>query len=160
MFSRQLCVATLAVCLAIPGLAQGERHRPAVASAKTARPAATLKPAVSTVNWEVYKNLTIAPGQFVTIESAVDFTGSDRAAVSYVNPNGDDLGGLGIEASWAVSGSDFWASTDKDSGGNFAFTNSGGSLFPVFGTDLRLVITNGGKSTVSIQQVTIYARSH
>jgi hypothetical protein len=118
-----------------------------------------MKSAVSTANWEVYRNLTIAPGQYILIESAIDFTGSDRAAVSYVNPNGVDLTGLGIEVSWAVSGSDFWATTDRDNGGNFAFTNSGGSLFPVFGTDLRLLIANNGRTAVTIQQVMIYARS-
>ena len=159
MFFRPIGVAALVACLGIPGLAQEGRRGPAVAGLTAVRPAATLKPAVSTANWEVYKNLTIAAGQYVTIQSAIDFTGSDRVAVSYVNPNGQDLTGLGIEASWAVSGSDFWASTDRDSGGNFAFSNSGGSIFPVFGSQLRLLIVNNSGATITIQQVMLYARS-
>jgi len=159
MFSRQVGISAIAMCLAIPLFAQGDRPE-VIAVPKSARPAAgSPKAALSTANSEVYKNITIAPGQSTNIDSNIDYSAADRVAITYVGASGTDFSGLEVQALWSVASADYWGIAETDNGGNFPYTNAGGSIFQVFGNQFRLVLVNSGKTTITITQLLVYARS-
>jgi hypothetical protein len=158
--ARLTRTSAAALCLLLPALAQEKRAEPAVDISKATPKAVTPKATpLSTGNYENFKNITIAAGQSTTLDSAIDYSNSDRVAVTYRAPTNVDLSGLTAQAYWSNPGADAFSVAEVDSGTNFNYLNVGGSVFQVFGPQFRLVLSNGGKTSITISQVTVFTRS-
>lgn len=108
-------------------------------------------------DWEVWRNIAIAPGQSVNLDSDMYFSTADSARVSVRSRNAD-LPAMVMNAYWAVPQAEFYNATDVVSGDTFAYNNTGGTTFPTYGTRFRLRLTNTGTSTMFLSQVVVFAR--
>ena len=161
--------------LAIPSVAQiarpeSPRRAPkaedASAAAESAKsPAAKPQPrigpapevAVSFAKWRVWQNVTIDPGQSIFLDSNLDFSLSDAARVS-IRSEFTNLPDIEISAYWSVPEADFYNVADVVSGSELAYTNVGGAIFPAYGSQFRLRLTNTGYTTIHLFQVIVFAR--
>jgi hypothetical protein len=160
MFLRRIGIAGMAFCLTMPAWAGEKRAEPAVETSRTARPAAApVKASLSTSTFEVFKNVTIAPGQSVSLDSGIDYSATDRVAVTYRTVSGGDMSTMYIYAYWGIPIADSFGVAEEDNGSNFPFTNAGGEVFTVYGNQLQLRLENRGKTTIILTQVTLYIRS-
>ena len=107
----------------------------------------------SLTNYEVGKSFTVAAGQTVRVQSISDWTGGTDVAISL---NCAVVTNLRVYALWSLPGADLYSGTDILAGTNFAFTNQGGGLVPVHGTDLMIQVRNTGTTDVVCDQIMVY----
>ncbi|MCL4402757.1 MAG: hypothetical protein M1436_08865 [Acidobacteria bacterium] len=108
------------------------------------------------------KNFTIEANGSKVLDSAYDFGGAEGASIAVAAPEDVDIANdkLNIQVWWAVPDAEWYVLQDTISGANFHFANQGGGVVPVYGSYLRVVITNDGENPVSVDQVTVYAVVH
>jgi hypothetical protein len=153
-------IAGMAFCLTMPAWAEGKQAEPAVETGRTAKPAASpVKASLSTATYEVFKSVTIAAKQTLSLDSSIDYSATDRVAVTYRSPSGGDLTNLDIYAYWSIPIADSYSVAETDNGSNFPFLNAGGEVFTVYGNQFRLVLYNAGSTAITLSQVTLYIRS-
>lgn len=110
-------------------------------------------------DWEVWRDITIAPGQSVNLESDMSFFSADTARVTIRSRN-SDLPNIVMNAYWAVPQAAFWSVADVVSGETFPYNNVGGAVFSTYGSQFRLRLTNNGTVTMNLSQVVIFTRVH
>jgi hypothetical protein len=106
---------------------------------------------------EVWRDITIGPGQSVNLDSDMSFYSSDTARVSIRSRN-SDLPNLEMNAYWAVPQALYWSVADVVTGEKFPYNNVGGVVFNTYGSQFRLRLTNTGSSTMYLAQVVIFTR--
>lgn len=155
-------------CLALPALAQRAKvekvSEPEHMQMRKSTPGTTAaKPSAASLSystWEVYKFFNIGPGQAVNLDSGIDFYASDLVSVTIRAASGSvDLTDLEVLAYWSFPDADYWSVAETSHGLDFPFTNVGGAVFNVYGSQFRLRLVNNGTSTLSLAQVTIRCRS-
>jgi hypothetical protein len=129
------------------------RQNPVTAAASPGRAAAD----PSLTNYELAKTFTVAAGQTVRVQSNSDWTGGNEVAISL---NCASVANLRVYALWSVPNADFYSGTDILPGANFAFTNQGGGVVPVHGTQLMVQVRNTGTTDVSCDQIIIFGVVH
>src|SRR5436190_1690450 len=72
----------------------------------------------SLTNYEVGKNIAVAAGQTVRVQSVSDWTGGTDVAISL---NCAAVANIRVYALWSLPNADFYAGTDILLGSNFAF---------------------------------------
>jgi hypothetical protein len=126
--------------------------------AKTQPLATSTTPAMSSyARSEVWRDVTIGPGQSIYLDSSTDFSYADSARVS-VRSRTVDLPYLVITAYWTTPLAAYYNATDAVSGSLFPFTNVGGATFTSYGSQFRLRLFNNGYDTIWLSQVIVYAR--
>jgi hypothetical protein len=149
----------LLATLAVGSFAQRARPSQAEEDESAALPASTKAAprSESYADWDVWRNLTIGPGQSVTLDSGIRFgtTGSARVSVRSRNR---DLPNLVMDAYWAVPEAEFFNVAEVATGDMFPYPNVGGAVFTTYGTQFRLRLTNTGNGTMFLSQVVIFAR--
>jgi hypothetical protein len=110
--------------------------------------------------YEVFTNVTVAPGQSVTLTSQQDWTGADRISIAVQCPSSTSLAKVGIGVAWSIPIANYFALTDVILGSNFTLPYTGGGTSPAYGNQLQLVMVNTGSTTVSCNQLTAYAVVH
>jgi hypothetical protein len=106
---------------------------------------------------EVWRDITIGPGQSVNLDSDISFYSSDTARVSIRSRN-SDLPNLEMNAYWAVPQALYWSVADVVTGEKFPYDNVGGVVFNTYGSQFRLRLTNTSSSTMYLAQVVIFTR--
>jgi len=160
--------ACLLIFSAVLLSAAQERSEPEVVSAKAA-PAksraatdATTPPA-SPDYWEVYSDLVIAAGKSLALDSTMDYSKSDRVAVTVrctiCNSAATSMNNLVLKAFWKVPDVDLYSVAEIEQGSNFPYWDSGGAIFQTFGSTFRLTLQNTGKENISIQQLILFRRT-
>jgi hypothetical protein len=120
--------------------------------ASTNRDAAVLNDG-SSVRMVVAASQTVQPGDtFDSGEIPIDFGGAENLAVAMSSPS--DVSAVGIAVAWAAPG-DYDVLTDLIMGGTLT-----ASRVPVYGSGLRILVTNVGKTPITIKQLSIYACIH
>lgn len=166
--NRILAAAAVLAVLASAGFAQTaaddapEAEKPskgvylkAQARVKSAEP----RSSYSYGDWEVWRDITIAPGQSVNLESDMSFVATDTARVTIRSRN-SDLPNIVMNAYWAVPQALYWSVADVVIGERLAYTNVGGAVFNTYGSQFRLRLTNTGSATMYLSQVVIFTRVH
>jgi hypothetical protein len=159
MFWKLWGACALAFCLLVPAVAQERRPERATAVERTAKSTGARAATLSVANSEVFRNITIQPGQSVTVDSTLDYTATDRVSVTFRAASNVDLSVLEIDAYWAVPNADSYSVAEYDSGTNFPYLNVGGTIFNVYGNQFRMLLSNTGKTAITLQQVTVYMRA-
>ena len=110
-------------------------------------------------DWEVWRDIAIAPGQSVNLDSVMSFSSADTVRVSIRSRN-SDLPNIEMNAYWAVPQALYWSVADVVTGERLAYTNVGGAVFNTYGSQFRLRLTNTGTATMYLSQVVIFTRVH
>jgi hypothetical protein len=113
-------------------------------------------PKLSSSSWDVWYNLVIAPGEVFILDSKLDFSQSDTVRVTVRSAN-SDMPSLRLSAFWTVPEAQMFGNSEVVTGDHFFYTNSGGAVFNVYGTQFRLELANTGSSAMTLTQVTIFA---
>jgi hypothetical protein len=141
-----------------------EEVRAAAGSTESVRPNAKIRPNAATAtprsysyaDWDVWRNVTIAPGESVNLDSDINFSSADAARVSMRSHN-DDLPDIRMNAYWAVPQAEFFNVAEVVTGATFPYSNTGGASFRAYGNRFRLRLTNTGSSTIYLIQVVVFA---
>jgi hypothetical protein len=165
--NRILVATALLALLAPAGSAQtvaddaSDAEKPAkgVSLKAQARVKAGPRGSYSYGDWEVWRDITIAPGQSVNLDSDMSFYSADTARVSIRSRN-SDLPNLLMNAYWAVPQALYWSVADVVRGESLAYTNVGGAVFNTYGNQFRLRLTNNGTATMYLTQVVVFTRVH
>jgi hypothetical protein len=104
-------------------------------------------------SFEVVKTFTVAAGQTVGMKSNSDWTGGSEVSISI---NCASVANIRVYALWTVPIADFFTGTDIIAADKFAFTNQGGGIVPVHGTQLQVQVRNTGTADVSCDQLVVY----
>jgi hypothetical protein len=118
-----------------------------------------------TGNSEVFRNVVIAAGTTVSLDSTLDYSSASTVAITVqcitCTTASTALGALSLtlQARWLVPNADFYVATENKSATAFLYWDAGGALFNVYGSLFRLSLQNKGSQTISIQQVTLLRRS-
>jgi hypothetical protein len=112
----------------------------------------------SYADWEVWRDVTIAPGESVNLDSGISFTTADTARVSIRSRNAD-LREIVMNAYWAMPQAEFFNVAEIVTGDTFPYRNVGGATFTTYGNQFRLRLTNTGTSTMYLAQVVVFART-
>jgi hypothetical protein len=163
---RFLATAALLAVFASAGFAQrvaddaseAEKPTKGVSLKAQARVKAEPRGSGSYGDWEVWRDVTIAAGQSVNLDSDMSFYTSDTARVSIRSRN-SDLPNLVLNAYWAVPQALYWSVADVVRGEGLAYTNVGGAIFKTYGSQFRLRLTNTGSATMYLSQVVVFMRS-
>ena len=131
------------------------------ASDNPAKHIAGQTPSAAAANWEMFRDIVIAPGKSIVLDSAADFSTVNLAAVSFKTASGSpsDLSKLTMQAYWSIPEADQYNATEARRGSDATFANSGGVLFEVFGSQFRMVIGNDGELDIKLQQVIVFRRA-
>lgn len=146
-------------------LTQTERSAPTFESASKAKPRSAVGETIATDSSEVFRNILIAAGKTVSLDSAIDYSASNSVAVTVqctiCDTAATSLGtaGLVLQAWWLVDNADVFAATEMKAATAFPYWDAGSALFNVYGSQFRLQLQNKGKQTISIQQITFFRRS-
>lgn len=127
-----------------------------VRSSTRSKGAAASPRATGSSDWELWRNLTIGPGQSVTLHSDLDFSTAGTARVSFRSRN-NDLPDLRMDAYWAVPQAEFFNVAEVVTGQNFPYRNVGGVTFTTYGSQFRLRLTNTGGTTIFLSQIIIFS---
>jgi hypothetical protein len=134
--------------------------RPVTPIARASRKAVDA-PAIS----EVFGMVIVPAGKTVSLDSAMDYSSVNTVAVSVLciicSSALTSLGnsGLVLQARWTVPDAESYATTENMPATAFPYTDSGGAVFNVYGTQFRLTLQNKGTQTIAIQQITMFRRS-
>jgi hypothetical protein len=63
-----------------------------------------------------------------------------------------------MQAYWSVPEADQYVVAEAKTGKSLLYTNSGGAIFQVYGSQFRLILKNDGDTTMKIQQVIVFSR--
>jgi hypothetical protein len=121
--------------------------RPSVAVKPVRRDATPNLPSLSA--FDVYKNISLLPGQGLGFQALTDFTGADKVAIAIKCPPTTNLKNVAIVVSWGMPIADWLSTTDVILGSNFLFPNSGGAVVPAYGNILHVEVNNMGTTPVT-----------
>jgi hypothetical protein len=122
----------------------------------TKRAAATSPDVIAEV---LGKSFTVDAGGSKTFDAVSDFSGTETVAISVKAVSGSDIANQGFQiwVYWALPDVDFWSANDVIVGDQFNFYIQGGSVLPVYGPELRLVVQNATNQPMNFDQLTVYA---
>jgi cytoskeletal protein RodZ len=135
-------------------------ERSDLAVATPAKPATSST--ASTTSSEVFSNIVIAAGQTNTINSTLDYSAASTVAVTVectictTAATSLTASGLVLQAGWTVPGAVSYVVAETKPATAFSYTDAGGALFNVYGTQFRLMLQNKGTQNIAIQQVTLF----
>lgn len=174
--SKSWPIAVLVSCFVSASMAEdrpGPDRQPKVAEksaeayelAVTPTAKALAATTASAGNSEVYVNVVIPAGKTVSFDSTLDYSAAGTVAVTVlcnicttaVTALGNS--GLVLQARWTVPDAASYATAENKAASAFPYSDSGGALFNVYGTQFRLALQNKGTQTIALQQVTIFRRS-
>lgn len=162
--SRIFLFTAASLVLAFPSFAQTARPaEDASAASKAAntvpkaRPHASSVPQISSSSWEVWSNVIIPAGGSVDIDSDTDFSSSDTVRVTVRSANAD-LADLAVNAYWSVPQANYYNNSAVVTGDTFYYANVGAAMFNTYGNQFRLRLVNNGNRTMTLTQVTVFAR--
>lgn len=120
--------------------------------------------AASAGSSEIYVNVVIPAGKTVSFDSTLDYSSASTVAVTVlcnicttaVTALGNS--GLVLQARWTVPDAASYGTAENKAASAFPYSDSGGALFNVYGTQFRLALQNKGNQTIALQQVTIFRR--
>jgi len=112
--------------------------------------------ATNSANWESWRDLSIPAGQSITLDSSIDYSTFTALTFSFRSAN-KDAQNIVISTFWSVPDAGFVNSLDVVTGDAFYYSNTGGSTFSIGGTQLRLILSNAGTSTMNLQSAFVYA---
>jgi hypothetical protein len=155
-------LAGAALALTLSCLGGQQRADDPGESTKTAR--ADSQPSEdSTANSEIYRNVVIAAGKSVILDSKLDFSASDKVLVTFrcttCDSASNSMGTMTANAAWSVPQADSYSATESKAGTSFPYFDSGGAVFQVYGPQFRLILRNKGTQAIIIQQVTVFRRT-
>ena len=156
MMRRLIVTLILLGALSIGSFAQ--RDEDESAAVRTPKTNGTAPRSYSYADWEVWRDITIAPGQSVNLDSGISFSTADTARVSIRSHNAD-LRDIVMDAYWAVPQAEFYNVAEIVTGDTFPYRNVGGATFTTYGNQFRLRLTNTGTSTMFLAQVIVFART-
>jgi hypothetical protein len=119
----------------------------------------------TTTNSEAYGSINIDAGKSVYIDSSLDYSSASTVAVTVqctgCTTAATSLGtsGLVLHASWLVPNAEWYGATENKAATGFLYWDVGSAIFNVYGSQFRLVLQNGGSSTIAIKQITLFSRS-
>lgn len=101
---------------------------------------------------------TIAPGTYTAFDWPADLSGSERVGISVTTLSDprSRLTNVRIGVAFAAPG-EYYVVTDVILGSSFFYYDHGGATVPVYGPNMRLIVSNDGASPVRITQLTVYA---
>lgn len=153
-----------------PGTQRGEPRRllesrsgESTASAKTWLVAR--RDTTTSTNSEVFRDVTIASGKTLSLDSSLDYSSAATVAVmvecTACNTSGTSLGaaGLTLQARWSTPDADSFIATDFQDASSFPYWDSGGILFTVYGSQFRLTLQNSGSDAIHIRQIVFFRRN-
>jgi hypothetical protein len=116
-------------------------------------------------NSEVFENITIAPGKTFTVASAMDYSSSITVAITVectiCTTTATSLGnsGLVLLAGWLVPTALGYVVAENKTATSFPYTDAGGVIFNVYGSQFQLLLQNKGAASIVIRQLTLFQRS-
>ena len=163
-FSPAIRALLLTLSLASASVAQQERSEPYAQLAKNARTRNVASgPVTSGGKSEVYRNVTVAAGKVVALDSSLDYSAFDRVAITVLCTTCDSaansLNNLVLLPYWSVPDADLYGLAENKAGAAFPYWDAGGAVFQVYGSQFRLTLQNKGAQEITIQQVMIFCRS-
>lgn len=108
--------------------------------------------------FEWWVTVAIPAGGVVSLDSAINYASSDTVRVTFRSA-ASDLGNLVAVATWSVPEIDHFNIQDVSLGNKYFFSNSGGGVFSVSGTQFRLILINNGTDVINLNSVLVIARS-
>ena len=129
---------------------------------KTLGPSA-LVGVVAGSGYEVHKNVAVAAGKTVVIDSTLDYSSAASVAVSVYCGNCTTASTalsslpLVLQAFWSVPDAASYIATDSKSA--FLYYDSGAALFQVYGSQFRLALQNKGSSNLTLNQLVLFRRA-
>ncbi|HWQ53118.1 MAG TPA: hypothetical protein VN442_05500 [Bryobacteraceae bacterium] len=113
----------------------------------------------TTVTEVLAKSFAVDAGGSRSFDSAGDYSGAQFVSIAIEAPTDVNIGteNFRVIVWWAVPDAEWYTAQDVFSGTTFYFSNQGGMVLPVYGSELRIEIRNDGDQAVSINQVTLYA---
>lgn len=129
---------------------------PVLRSNTRSKAAAASPRAAGASDWELWRNLTIGPGQSITLHSDMDFSTAGTARISMRSRN-NDLPDVRLDAYWSVPQAEFFNVAEVASGSDFPYRNVGGATFTTYGSQFRLRVTNTGSTNIFLSQVIIFS---
>jgi hypothetical protein len=130
------------------------------------KPQAAQKDAAGNTNslsaFDAFSNVVVQPGQSVALTSTADWTGADHVSIAIECPTTTSLQNTAIAIQWAVplSNAPYYTATDVIFGKNLLLANMGGAVVASYGNLLQLLVINNGTTSITCDQVTIYAVVH
>lgn len=148
---KVLCLVVV-FCAALPLLGDVSESGPKGFRAATAEPK----------NYELHKDVVVEAGKSVVLDSEIDYSTLDAVAVSLrtVADSPADVTDLVVQAAWSVPEADQYNVAESKSGKTFLFTNTGGVVFLVYGSQMRLILRNTGEHTVKLHQVIVFTKKN
>ena len=130
---------------------------------KTPNAALTADNVSAAGNYEVFKNVVVAAGKSVPLDSKLDYTPATGVSISvYCDTCGSEatsLSGLLMHAYWSVSEAPYYTAIDAALGSAFPYWDAGGIVFAVYGTQFRIMLQNTGDKDLKISQVVVWRRT-
>ena len=176
---RFFAAVTVAALLAASGFAQSKKlpapdasaslkSNPNAASTAKEKPrTATATPRLSSINYEIYTNVSVPAGGYWKVDSHLDFSSCDTIRVTVLSNNNDltnntsTQSGLALAAMWSVPESNYWVNGEVIfANESFTFPNGGGALFNTYGNELELQLWNLNTTAMSLPQVMIVGRQY
>jgi hypothetical protein len=113
-------------------------------------------------NSEIVRNLVIAAGKSVSLDSEMDFSAAGSVAVTLrcttCDSAANSMNKLVLQAFWSVPDAELYTVAESKAGSAFLYWDSGGAIFQVYGARFRLTIQNKGEQGMLVQQVVIFRR--
>jgi len=139
------------------------KEAPSQPAQRAARPKSDRRAATSAnVIAEVLgKGFSVGAKQTRSFDSASDFSGATSVSIAVEAPGSMDIGNENFRMIvwWSMPELDWFTSQDVVSGKEFYFSNQGGAVIPVYGSELRIEIRNDSENDLTINQLTVYAVS-
>lgn len=114
-------------------------------------------------NYEIFKDLVVAAGKSLSLDSKLDYSSATAVAVSvYCDACGSAataLTNLLLHAYWSVPEATYYAPADAVFGSAFPYWDAGGAMFTVYGSQFRLLLQNKGEKDLKLSQVVLFRRS-
>jgi hypothetical protein len=131
-------------------------------SSKTSRPVKAAEETEAPAAFEIHRNIVIAAGKSVVLESELDFSSSDKVMVTFrcttCDSQSNSMANMQASAAWSVPRADSFSATEMKAGSTFPYFDSGGVVFQVYGPQFRLILRNKGAQAMIVQQVTVFRR--
>lgn len=125
----------------------------------------SIAPTASGENADVFRNVVLAGGKSLLLESSLDFTNASAVAVTIVcttcTSNATSLAsaGLTLQARWVIPNAELVVPTETKNAVSFPFYDAGNASFVVFGSQFRMMLQNRGTQGILIQQITFFRRA-
>jgi len=158
-----LSLAALAALLIPTGIAQvrtEKRHSLKAEEASIVKNANANSPkphSLTYANYELTTNVVIPAGQYVDVESSLDYSAATSVAVTVRSSSGN-ASNLSLVAYWSVPEALYWNVVDVAEGTDFYYSNVGGARFNVYGNQFMLRLMNTGTAGVVLSQVLVFVQ--